>query len=127
MKPVASVFKTAILLLAVAVAGCRTAPLKGRGKLCIDVYGKGARDTVAEVFVNGAKESDVSMVKGKGLFLFLPAGDHTVRVEADGFLPWERTVRIKPNETTWSNARMKRGTPTEAPPENRVEEEAGES
>jgi hypothetical protein len=111
MKHSAKALGVGILLLAVAVTGCKTTPPTGRGKLCIDAYGKGARGAVAEVYVNDVKECDVSMAKGKGFFLFLPAGEHMVKVTCDGFEAYEKKVKIKPNVTTWTNVRMKRPKP----------------
>jgi hypothetical protein len=126
MKRIAGVLGIGMLVLAMVATGCKTTPRTGRGKLCIDAYGKGARDTTAEVFVNGSKECDVSMAKGKGFFLFLPAGEHMVKVQAEGFATVEKKVKIRPNETTWTNIRMKPPKPAKAKPEAKGEEKAKE-
>ncbi len=115
MKRIAGTLGIGMLLLAVVATGCRTAPPKGRGKLFIDAYGRGASNAVAEVFVNGTKECDVSMAKGKGFFLFLPAGEHMVKIEAKGFATVEKKVKIRPNATTWTTVRMKPPKPEKKP------------
>ncbi|MDP6629363.1 MAG: PEGA domain-containing protein [Kiritimatiellia bacterium] len=115
-----------LLLLAVVAGGCKTAEPTGRGKICIDVYGRGARDSEAQVFIDGAKECDVSMEKGKGFFLFCAAGQHTVKAEAAGFELYEKKISVKRNTTKWLNVRLKRLDPEEAKPAEKVAEKPAE-
>jgi len=114
MRRTAGVLAIGIVVLAMVVAGCKTTPPKGRGKLCIDVYAKGARDALAEVFIDGNREFSVSMAKREKFFLFLPAGERIIKVEAEGFETVEKTIKIKRGETTWTDIRMKRPEPEEA-------------
>lgn len=116
MKHCTRILGVGILLLAVAVAGCKTTPPTGRGKLCIDVYGKGARNASAQVFINGTKECDASMARGRGFFLFCPAGKHTVKVECTGFETYEKEAKVHRNQTTWMNIRLKPPKPEKEKP-----------
>ena len=109
----ANILGRGLLLLALLAAGCQTTP-KGQGKLCIDVTGRHAGHALATVYIDGARECDVSMIKGKGFFLFCPAGQHTIKIEAKGFEPYEKEIKVRRNATTWLNVRLKRSDPDEA-------------
>ncbi|MBT3296950.1 MAG: PEGA domain-containing protein [Verrucomicrobia bacterium] len=100
-----------LLLVAMGASGCKTTPPTGRGKLCIDVTGRRAGDSVAAVYIDGTKECDISMLKGKGFFLFCPAGKHVIKIEAEGFTAYEKEIKVRRNETTWMSIRLKRPDP----------------
>jgi hypothetical protein len=114
MTSTTKVLGLGLLLVAMVVSGCKTTPPKGRGKLCIDVTGRRAGDSVAAVYIDGAKECDVSMIKGKGYFLFCRAGKHAVKIEAKGFEVYEKEIKVRRNETTWLKVRLKRPDPAKA-------------
>ena len=114
MTSTTKVLGLGLLVVAMVVSGCKTTPPTGRGKLCIDVTGRRARDSVAAVYIDGAKECDVSMIKGKGFFLFCPAGKHAIKVEAKGFEVYEKEIKVRRNQTTWLKVRLKRPDPAKA-------------
>jgi hypothetical protein len=126
MTSTTKVLGLGLLVVAMVVSGCQTTPPTGRGKLCIDVTGRRARDSVAAVYIDGAKECDVSMIKGKGYFLFCRAGKHAVKVEAKGFDPYKKSIKVRRNETTWLKIRLKRPDPAKAKPATKPAERAVE-
>jgi len=89
--------KIPLLALVLALAACRTtsnpAAPDDLGTVHVSIYTEGD-STWADVYVDG------HFVGNGDMHLPLSPGDHVVRVELEGFEPFERRIHVLPNIQT---------------------------
>lgn len=69
--------------------------LEGTGLLAVNSYPKGAT-----VFINGRLTTATDDT------LNLPPGEYQVKIAKDGYIPWEKTLKLEPELVTQTNTRL---------------------